>query len=141
MLGAVLVGIGATAGGCGSAAIAPPACVSAPAGGTAIPSGARVRVDVGAIVVVALVEPDRYTAASPAFPWLPATSSDPRVLSRAPVCSRPGTATLPLRLAVFRAVSPGTALVVAPLAPAWRRQPAGSRRGLAAYRSTVVVSG
>jgi hypothetical protein len=75
------------------------------------------------------------------FPWAAARSSDPSVLRRVELCPpRSGVSTLPIVVYAFRALTPGTATLTAPIAQAWKRVKPARRRGLRTYRATVIVA-
>lgn len=128
----------------------PSACVRSPTTFSpriAPASGARLTVKVGAFVYVELVASEKYlswpTGTKPpprAFPWAAARSSDPGVLRRAALCPSSGVSTLPTVAYAFRALSPGTATLSAPVARAWKRVAPARRRGLHPYRATVIVA-
>jgi hypothetical protein len=126
------------------------ACVQSPA--TLSPSiapenGATLTVKVGAFVFVELVVAEKYlswragTKPPPrVYPWGAALSSDLSVLRRAALCPSSGVSTLPVVVYAFRALTPGTATLTAPVAQAWRRVNPARRRGLRPYRATVIVT-
>jgi len=103
---------------------------------------------VGALVYVELVVAEKYlswpagTKPPPrGFPWAAARSSDPNVLRRVTLCpSSKAVSTLPIVVYAFRALNPGTAILTAPIAQAWKRVKPARRRGLRPYRATVVVA-
>jgi hypothetical protein len=110
-------------------------------------SGATLTVKVGAVVYVELVEAEKYlswpagTKPPPrVFPWAAARSSDPSVLRRVALCPSSGTSTLPVVVYAFRALTPGTTTLTAPLAQAWKRVKPARRRGLHPYRAIVIVA-
>jgi hypothetical protein len=128
----------------------PNGCVKSPT--TFLPniapeSGATLTVKVGAVVYVELVEAEKYLSwpagtKPPArvFPWATARSSDPSVLRRVALCPSSGASTLPVVVNAFRALTPGTATLTAPIAQAWKRVKPARRRGLHPYRATVIVA-
>jgi hypothetical protein len=90
--------------------------------------GARhtVRVGVGRVITLSLIEPEIYasssTSAPPptAFPWLRTTSSNPAGLAPAAVCRRPRIITsIPARYYPFRAMHPGQYVLTSRLNPAY----------------------
>jgi hypothetical protein len=110
-------------------------------------SGTTLTVHLGTVVYVELVEAEEYlswpagTKPPPrVFPWAGARSSDPRVLQRVLLCPSRGISTLPVVVYAFRALRPGTATLIAPVAPAWKRAKPALRRGLHPYRATVIVT-
>ncbi len=110
-------------------------------------SGATLTVKAGAVVYVALVEAEKYlswpagTRPPPrVFPWAAARSSDPSVLRRVALCPSSGAYTLPVVVYAFRALTPGTTTLTAPIAQAWKRVKPARRRGLHPYRATVIVA-
>ena len=110
-------------------------------------SGATLTVKVGAVVYVELVEAEKYlswpvgTKPPPrVFPWAAARSSDPSALRRVALCPGSGASTLPVVVYAFRALTPGTTTLTAPIAQAWKRVTAARRRGLHPYRATVIVA-
>jgi hypothetical protein len=138
---------------CGSSA--PPGesangCVSSPARlppSIAPESGATLTVKKGAVVYVELVVAEKYlswpagTKPPPrVYPWAAARSSDPSVLRRVALCPSNGVSTLPVLLYAFRALTPGTATLTAPIAQPWERVKPARRRGLHPYRATVIVT-
>jgi hypothetical protein len=109
-------------------------------------SGATLTVKVGAVVYVELVEAEKYlswpagTKPPPhVFPWAAARSSDPSVLRRVALCPSSGAYSLPVVAYAFRALTPGTTTLTAPIAQAWKRVKPARRRGLHPYRATVIV--
>lgn len=128
----------------------PNGCVRSPT--TFLPSiapesGATLTVKVGAVVYVELVEAEKYlswpagTKPPPrVFPWAAARSSDPSVLQRVALCPSSGASTLPVVVYAFRALTPGTTTLTAPIAQAWKRVKPARRRGLHPYRATVIVA-
>jgi hypothetical protein len=129
----------------------PNACVRSPttlSPGIAPESGATLTVKVGAFVYVELVEAEEYLSwpagSKPpprVFPWAAARSSDPSVLRRVALCPSSGAAsTLPVVVYAFRALTPGTATLTAPIAQAWEHVKPARRRGLHPYRATVIVA-
>ncbi len=128
----------------------PNGCVRSPATfspGIAPESGATLTVKVGAFVYVELVVAEKYlswpTGTKPpprVFPWAAARSSAPSVLRRVALCPSGGAYTLPVVVYAFRALTPGTATLTAPVAQAWKRVKPARRRGLHPYRATVVVA-
>lgn len=87
------------------------------------------------------VEGGEYSSAGaipPTFPYLPPTSSAAGVLTPVQLCGgqRLISFGFPERVFAFRASAAGTATLVAPLAPGWRRVKA---RGLRPYVATVDV--
>lgn len=115
--------------------------------GIAPESGATLTVKVGAVVYVELVEAEKYlswpagTKPPPrVFPWAAARSSDPSVLRRIALCPSSGASTLPIVVYAFRALTPDTATLTAPIAQAWKRVKPARRRGLHPYRVTVIVA-
>lgn len=83
----------------------------------------------------------RYAAPPSVFPWAAARSSDPSVLRRVALCPSNGAAsTLLVVVYAFRALTPGTATLTAPIAQAWKRVKPARRRGLHSYRATVIVA-
>jgi hypothetical protein len=100
--------------------------------------GTRATVKVGSIFYVRLDEPVYPEQTPSSFPYLTPTSSMPKVLVRTPLCPSSGPAsTLPVRTWAFRAARPGTAKLIAALAPAWR----SVKHVPHAYESTVTVVG
>jgi hypothetical protein len=104
-------------------------------------------VKVGAVVYVALVEAEKYLSWSPGtkppprvFPWAAARSSESSVLRRVALCPSNGAYTLPVMVYAFRALSPGTATLTAPIVQAWKHVKPARRRGLHPYRATVIVA-
>ena len=126
----------------------PIGCVRSPTTLSIAPeSGATLTVKVGAVVYVELVEAEKYlswpagTKPPPRVsPWAAARSSDPSVLRRVALCPSGGASTLPVVVYAFRAMSPGTAILTAPIAQAWTRVKPTRRRGLRPYRATVIVA-
>jgi hypothetical protein len=128
----------------------PNGCVRSPATlspGIAPESGATLTVKVGAFVYVELVVAEKYlswpagTKPPPrVYPWAAARSSDTSVLRRVPLCPSSGASTLPIVVYAFRALTPGTATLTAPIAQAWKRVEPIRRRGLRPYRATVIVA-
>jgi|GEM_PF-1609521 hypothetical protein len=115
-------------------------CVKSPATlspSIAPQSGATLTVKTGAFVYVELVEAEKYPRA---FPWAAARSSDPSVLRRVALCPSNAAFTLPVVVYAFRALTPGTATLTAPIAQAWKRVKPARRRGLHPYRATVIVA-
>jgi len=127
--------------GCGSSRPAlSGACVTVPAAYTSrdlVVDGGTISVRRGAVVFVALVEPERYdTGGYPAgFPWAAPVSSDRGVLEPVRVCKPVRAYTLPLTVSAFRAMGTGSATLAAPLATGWR----SARSGLDGYRAVVTV--
>jgi hypothetical protein len=127
----------------------PNGCVRSPATfspGIVPESGATLTVKVGAFVYVELVVAEKYlswpTGTKPpprVFPWTAARSSDASVLRRVALCPSSGVSTLPIVVYAFRALTPGTAALTAPVAQAWKRVKPARRRGLRPYRATVIV--
>jgi hypothetical protein len=110
-------------------------------------SGAILTVKVGAVVYVELVEAEKYLSwpagtkpAPRVFPWAAARSSETSVLRRVALCPSSGAYTLPVVVYAFRALTPGTATLTAPIAQAWKRVKPARRRGLHPYRATVIVA-
>lgn len=128
----------------------PNGCVRSPttfSPGIAPESGATLAVKVGAFVYVELVVGEKYlswpagTKPPPrVYPWAVARSSDPSVLRRVALCPSSGVSTLPIVVYAFRALTPGTATLTAPIAQAWKRVKPARRRGLHPYRATVIVA-
>ena len=128
----------------------PNGCVSSPttlSPSIAPESGATLTVKVGAVVYVELVEAEKYlswaagTKPPPrVFPWAAARSSDPSVLRRVALCPSSGVSTVTIVVYAFRALTPGTATLTAPIAQAWKRVKPVRRRGLHPYRATVIVA-
>jgi hypothetical protein len=126
----------------------PNGCVRSPTTLSIAPkSGATLRVKVGAVVYVELVEAEKYlswpTGTKPpprVFPWAAARSSDPSVLRRVALCPSNGIYTLPVMVYAFRALTPGTTMLTAPIAQAWKRVKPARRRGLRPYRASVTVA-
>jgi hypothetical protein len=128
----------------------PSGCVRSPttfSPGIAPESGATLTVKVSAFVYVELVVAEKYlswpTGTKPpprVFPWGAARSSDPSVLRRVALCPSSGVSTLPIIVYAFRALTPGTATLTAPIAQAWKRVEPARRRGLHPYRATVIVA-
>ncbi len=128
----------------------PDGCVRSPttfSPGIAPESGATLRVKVGAFVYVELVVAEKYlswsTGTKPpprVFPWAAARSSDPSVLRRVALCPSSGVSTLPIVVYAFRALTPGTGTLTAPIAQAWLRAKPARRRGLHPYRAIVIVA-
>jgi hypothetical protein len=126
----------------------PNGCVRSPT--TSLPAperGATLTVKVGTVVYVELVEAEKYlswpagTKPPPrVFPWAAARSSDPSVLRRVALCPSSGASTLPIVVYAFRALTPGTTTLTAPIAQAWKRVKPARRRGLHPYRATVIVA-
>jgi hypothetical protein len=146
---------GAVLAACGSSAPpeeGPNGCVRSPrrfSAGVAPESGATLTVRVGALVYVELVVAEKYlswtagTKPPPlGFPWAAARSSDSSVLQRVTLCPSSGAAisTLPMVVYAFRALSPGSATLTAPIAQPWMRVKPARRRGLRPYRATVIVA-
>jgi hypothetical protein len=105
--------------------------------GRSLASGRTLVIRSGVVVYVALVEPEKY-ASEPypqSFPWLEPSSSNSRVLTSIPLCGHINVSSLPLTVTAFRAGRPGSATLLAPLAPAWRSKHAG----FAAFRASVTV--
>ncbi|HSZ69568.1 MAG TPA: hypothetical protein VK756_04335 [Solirubrobacteraceae bacterium] len=152
LAGAVLcVAVLAACGRAGAfAGEGPNGCVRSPttlSPGIAPKSGATLTVKLGAFVYVELVEAEKYLSwpagtkpPPPVFPWAAARSSDPSVLRRVPLCPSSAASTLPVVLYAFRALTPGTATLTAPIAQAWKRVNPVRRRGLHPYRATVIVA-
>jgi len=110
-------------------------------------SGTTLTVKVGAFVYVELVVGERYlswpagTKPPPrSSPWAAARASDPSVLGRVALCPTNGVSTLAIVVYAFRALTPGTATLTAPIAQAWKRVKPARRRGLRPYRATVIVA-
>jgi hypothetical protein len=110
-------------------------------------SGTTLTVKQGTFVYVELVEAEKYLSWSPGtkppppvFPWAAARSSDPSVLRRVPLCPNSGVYTLPVVVYAFRALTPGTATLTAPIAQAWKHVKPARRRGLHPYRATLIVA-
>jgi hypothetical protein len=110
-------------------------------------SGATLTVKGGAFVYVELVEAEKYlswpagTKPPPrVFPWAAARSSDSSVLRRVALCPSSGASTLPVVVYAFRALTPGTATLTAPIAQAWKHVKPARRRGLHPYRATAIVA-
>jgi hypothetical protein len=128
----------------------PNGCVRSPttfSPGIAPESGAMLTVKVGAFVYVELVVAEKYlswpagTKPPPrVFPWAAARVSDPSVLRRVALCPSSEISTLPIVVYAFRALTPGTATLTAPIAQAWKRVKPARRRGLHPYRATVIVA-
>jgi hypothetical protein len=128
----------------------PNGCVRPPttfSPGIAPESGATLTVKVGAFVYVELVVAEKYlswpadTKPPPrVFPWAAARASDPSVLRRVALCPAGAVSTLPIVAYAFRALTPGTATLTAPIAQAWKRVEPARRRGLRPYRATVIVA-
>jgi hypothetical protein len=115
--------------------------------GIAPESGATLTVKMGAFVYVELVEAEKYLSWTPGtkppprvFPWAAARSSNPSVLRRVALCPSGGASTLPVVVYAFRALTPGTTTLTAPIAQAWKRVKSARRRGLHPYRATVIVA-
>jgi hypothetical protein len=125
-------------------------CVRSPttfSTGIAPESGSTLTVKVGALVYVELVETEKSLSWSAGtqppprvFPWTAARSSDASVLRRVALCPGSGASTLPVVVYAFRALTPGTATLTAPIAQAWKRVKPVRRRGLHPYRVTVIVA-
>ena len=127
----------------------PNGCVRSPttlSPGIAPESGATLTVKVGAFVYVELVVAEKYlswpagTKPPRVFPWAAARSSGASVLRRVALCPSSGVSTLPIVVYAFRALTPGTATLTAPIAQAWKRVKPAQRRGLRPYRATVIVA-
>jgi hypothetical protein len=128
----------------------PNGCVRSPttfSSAIAPESGATLTVKGGAFVYVELVVAEKYlswpagTKPPPrVFPWAAARSSDPSVLRRVALCPSSGASTLPIVVYAFRALTPGTATLTAPIAQAWKRVKPARRRGLHPYHATVIVA-
>jgi hypothetical protein len=128
----------------------PNGCVRSPTtflSGIAPESGAALTVKVGAVVYVELVEAEKYLSwpagtkpRARVFPWASARSSDPRVLRRVALCPSSGASTLPVVVYAFRALTPGTTTLTAPIAQVWKRVKPARRRSLHPYRATVIVA-
>jgi hypothetical protein len=110
-------------------------------------SGATLTVKGGALVYVELVEAEQYlssrlgTQQPPRiFPWAAARSSEPNVLRRVALCTSRRISTLPIAVYAFRALTPGTAILTAPITQSWKRVNPARRRGLRPYRATVIVA-
>ena len=69
-----------------------------------------------------------------------ARSSDPKVLRRVALCTSSGISTLPIPVYAFHALTPGAAILTAPLTQSWKRVKPARRRGLHPYRATVIVA-
>jgi hypothetical protein len=112
-------------------------------GSTLIPDRAKAQVAVGAIVYVALVEPEKYTSSSypRGFPWRPPASSDTHVFAPVKLCPDSGATTLPRRVFAFRARRHGQAKLVARLSRGWKSPRHRPHPYPHPYRSTVRVSG
>jgi hypothetical protein len=106
-----------------------------------------VRVAVGRVVTLGVIEAEAYASAPDgqpvpaAFPWMPAASSDPAGLAPSTVCKRPPLVmSLPCHYYPFRAIHSGRYTISAPLNPAYHlpsfRPPL---RPLRPVRVTVVV--
>jgi hypothetical protein len=125
-------------------------CVRSPttfSTGIAPESGSTLTVKVGAFVYVELVVAEKYLSWSAGtkppprvFPWAAARSSDPSVLRRVALCPSSGASTLPIVVYAFRALTPGTATLTAPIAQAWKHIKPARRRGLHPYHATVIVA-
>ncbi len=123
-------------------------CVRSPTTLSIAPeSDATPTVKVGTLVYVELVEAEKYlswpagTKPPPrVFPWAAARSSDPSVLRRVALCASSEVSTLPVVVYAFRALTPGTATLTAPIAQAWKHFEPARRRGLHPYRATVIVA-
>ena len=143
LVGVVLLVMAAAVAGCGATAIHTGCVRERQPGGTEPGSGEHVHVGVGTIVYVEQVEDEEQMEIASRFPWLPARSSDPQILREVPLCSRAGSYSLPVARIAFRAVHPGTATILAPLAPAWLSRPPGLRQHPSQqprpYRTTVTV--
>jgi hypothetical protein len=126
--------------GCGQGSVQSDSCVSVPQmfrQDRLVASGATIHVPVGAVLWVALVESAEYSASRypTSFPWLTPTSSNQDVISPVRLCPRRSMYSLPVRIAGFRAVGDGDAILLAKLAPRWR----GRTRAVQNYRATVIV--
>jgi hypothetical protein len=118
----------------------PNGCVRSPttfSTGIAPESGSTLTVKGGALVYVELVEAEKYlswaagTKPPPrVFPWAAARSSDPSVLQRVALCPSSGASTLSIVVYAFRALTPGTATLTAPIAQAWKHIKPARRRCL-----------
>ena len=125
-------------------------CVRSPtrfSRGVAPQSGATVTVNVGAVVYVELVEAEKYLSwpagtkpPPPVFPWAGARSADPDVLRAVALCPNTGIYTLPVVIYAFRVLRPGTVMLEAPIATAWKRIAPARRRGLRPYRVSVIAA-
>jgi hypothetical protein len=128
----------------------PDGCVRSPttlSPGIAPKRDATLTVKAGALVYVELVEAEKYlswpagTKPPPGvFPWAAARSSDPSVLQRIALCPSSGAFSLPVVVYAFRALTPGTTMLTAPIAQAWKRIKPARRHGLRPYRATVIVA-
>jgi hypothetical protein len=128
----------------------PSGCVKSPttlSPSIAPESGATLTVKAGAVVYVELVEAEKYLSwpagtkpPTHVFPWAAARSSDPSVLRRVALCPSSGASTLPVGVYAFRALTPGTATLTAPIAQAWKHIKPARRRGLYPYRANVIVA-
>jgi len=143
LVGGVLFIMAAAVGSCGSSATHAGCVPEWQPGGGEAKSGEHVHVRVGTYVYVEQVEDEDQMEIAPRFPWLPARSTDPQILRKAPFCSPSGIYTLPVARVAFRALHPGTAATLAPLAPAWRSRAPGlrqhPRQQPRPYRVTVTV--
>ena len=88
--------------------------------------GATVRVGVGRVVPIWLIEPEAYASGADhtqppsAFPWLAPASTDANGLTPLAVCKhQPLVMSLPARVYAFRAIRPGRYQITAPLNPAY----------------------
>lgn len=152
-----LLGFVAALAGCGSGAGArapshdhhKPSCVSPRAViQTHITAASTMRVGVGHIVPIWLIEPEAYASGRPrtppssAFPWLAPASSDGSGLTPIAVCkSRPLVFSLSARLYAFRAIRPGRYEITAARNPAYHAPRLRTRLPpLPTVRLTVVVA-
>jgi hypothetical protein len=116
------------------------ACVRVPAAYTSrdlAQNGAALAIARGAVVFVALVEPERYATRGypPGFPWQSPISSSATILAPVRICRAPLTFALAESVSAFRALRPGHATLAATLAPSWRSR----ARGLGDFRAVVTV--
>jgi hypothetical protein len=112
--------------------------------GTEVEPGKTVRVRVGELVRVTVIEAEGYKSIDREFPWSPARSSNSKVLRRVPSCPREHLH-LSLRNSPssFRAIHPGTVEIRAPVVASWRALPPEAfEKGLERpepFRATVII--
>jgi hypothetical protein len=112
--------------------------------GTEVEPGKTVRVPVGELVRVTVIEAEGDKSIDREFPWSPARSSNSKVLRRVPSCPREHLH-LSLRNSPssFRAIHPGRVEIRAPVVASWRALPPEAfEKGLERpelFRATVIV--
>ncbi len=123
--------------GCGQASVHPCVAIQTLPRDGVVASGATIRAPVGAMLWVALAEGYKYSIAPypTSFPWLTPTSSAQNVLRPVRLCPNRAAYSLPVRIAGFRAVGEGDAILLAKLATPWR----GRTPAIQSYRATVIV--